>query len=172
MEAFIAFLTSTGFIVNCILGVLLIEYALFKVRVPRHIKEERDSKFPAFRRTDAKYWTRPRLYLAAPILFPRFMLTISIPIVWAILTYILLIGQKRGVPKPAWKTLVFNHLTRIVSKLVLYCGCGMFYYKFEEVNKDYSKYLGPDYKPNLIRASSYVCNHSCWIDILIANCSL
>lgn len=147
MEALIGFFTSTTFIVNFILGVLTIEYALFKVKAPRNIIEERDSKYPAFRRTDAIYWTRPRLYLAAPILFPRFVLSLILPAIYAIVVQILLVGAKRGQKNPAWKTWIFKELAKYMSRIMAVVACGIFYYKHDRINKDYSKYLGPDWKP-------------------------
>jgi 1-acyl-sn-glycerol-3-phosphate acyltransferase len=33
-------------------------------------------------------------------------------------------------------------------------------------NVDYSKYLGPDWKPDYDSSSTFVCNHSSWADIL------
>lgn len=33
---------------------------------------------------------------------------------------------------------------------------------------DYSPYLGKDWKPEFNKPAAYVCNHSCWCDILIA----
>ena len=41
----------------------------------------------------------------------------------------------------------------------------------EKNNFDYSKYLGPDWKPTYDSPSSYVCNHSCWLDVLGIFCS-
>ena len=63
-------------LVDILLGILLIEYALYKTYAPRHIDEARDSKYSAFRRTDVKEWKRWRLYLASPFTFPRFAITL------------------------------------------------------------------------------------------------
>ena len=169
MECVVEFLTSTKFLVNLVLGILLIEYALFKVRSPRKIVEERDSKYPAFRRYDAIYWTRPRLYIAAPYILPRFLLALFLPALYCFFLKVILIGSKRGQKNPAWKTAIFKWLAKYMSRLMVMVSGGLFFYKHERINKDYKKYLGPDWTPKFEGASSYVCNHSCWLDILICN---
>ena len=50
---------------NWLIGILLVEYALHKTKAVRRVDEDRDSRFPAFRRTDTHLWNRPRLYLGA-----------------------------------------------------------------------------------------------------------
>lgn len=47
-------------------------------------------------------------------------------------------------------------------------GGGLFWYKYEIVNLDYKKYLGPDWVPVKKQPASIVCNHSVWIDILLS----
>lgn len=84
--------------INIILGILLIEYALFKCKSPMKVNEERDAKYSAFRRYDVKYWKRWRLYLSSPIVLPRMVFSLSLlPLFYLIIT-IVLIGHKRGEP--------------------------------------------------------------------------
>jgi hypothetical protein len=48
----------------------------------REVNEERDSKYPAFRRYDAKYWRKWKFYFGALTYLPiRFLLVIAIYIV-------------------------------------------------------------------------------------------
>jgi hypothetical protein len=73
--------------VNTLLGILCIEYSFYLTRPLWKVNEERDSKYPAFRRTDIKHWKRWRLYLGkllpiindaigAPFLMTKFIISI------------------------------------------------------------------------------------------------
>ena len=57
------------FIANWVVGILLLEYALYKTKAVRKVDESRDSKYPAFRRWDVKKWNRPTFYLGIIPLF-------------------------------------------------------------------------------------------------------
>jgi hypothetical protein len=70
-------LLSKWFLINLVVGILMIEYALYKTRSVRKVNEARDSKYSAFRRWDVKEWKRHRLYLLAPLTFPRFFICVS-----------------------------------------------------------------------------------------------
>ena len=48
----------------------------------------------------------------------------------------------------------------------MFCG-GIFSYKYEKAEVDYSKYLGPDWKPYFTGASTILANHSSYNDVLI-----
>lgn len=58
------------FISQAIIGVIAIEYAWSRTKRFREIEEERDSKFPAFRRTDVKRWSRWKFYPGAMLFMP------------------------------------------------------------------------------------------------------
>lgn len=141
------------------MGVLLIEYALYKTRGPRKVVEERDSKYPAFRRTDVQYWTRPRLYRAVPILLPRFILSLTLLITYVFIVKITLIGNKKGQPNPRWKVLIFKYTAIWFSRAAGMAAAGLFIIRHERVKIDYSKYLGPDWKASYNGASTYLSNH-------------
>jgi hypothetical protein len=66
----------TVLILNAIFGLILFEWAWKVVKPVRNIVEERDSKYPAFRRYDAKYWSRARFYLGAMTVMPFRLFTI------------------------------------------------------------------------------------------------
>ncbi len=51
--------------------------------------------------------------------------------------------------------------------MISIAGPGLFYYKRLRPNVDYSKYLGPDWKPSYATPSTVVCNHSSWMDIVL-----
>jgi hypothetical protein len=64
LNLFISFITCKWvWIVDWIIGIILVEYALSKNKVLMKVDKERDDKFPAFRRNDTHLWWRPRLYL-------------------------------------------------------------------------------------------------------------
>lgn len=47
-------------------------------------------------------------------------------------------------------------------------SCGIWHWGIEEIDVDYSKYLGPDWKPDKNKkATAIVSNHQSWLDIMI-----
>ena len=62
MDCLLCIITSKIFIANWILGIICVEYALKKAKPLAKVVEERDSKQPAFRRTDVKTWYRIGFY--------------------------------------------------------------------------------------------------------------
>ena len=60
----------TLLIFNALIGVILLEWALFKTRRIRVKDEERDSRFPAWRRHGLDRMTRLRLYPGAITIMP------------------------------------------------------------------------------------------------------
>jgi hypothetical protein len=67
-------------LVNWILGIALVEWALLKIK-PLHIKTKKDEemaqKYPAFRRNDLHKIYRPVLYLLAPLVLLKFALGVG-----------------------------------------------------------------------------------------------
>ena len=77
MEPYIIFL-----IVNAVIGLMMFEYSWYQMKAIREVNEERDSKYPAFRRYDAKHWQKWKFYFGALTYLPiRFCLVIAIYIV-------------------------------------------------------------------------------------------
>lgn len=63
------------FFSQAVIGIIGVEYAWSRMKRFREIDEERDSKYPAFRRVDAKNWSRWKFYPGAMLLMPtRFIL--------------------------------------------------------------------------------------------------
>ena len=50
------------FFVNWFINILLVEFALFKLKKIIDVDEERDTKYKAFRRNDVKWFNRLWLY--------------------------------------------------------------------------------------------------------------
>jgi len=162
-------ITSPCYWVNLVLGVLLVEYALLKCKAPRQVVEERDAKYPAFRRYDVRHWKRWRLYLiGGHILFPRLVTTLMAPMVYFVVLKTLTILTGASNPQPQWMKLVLKWLGQLVAKSVSITGAGLLWYTFEEANVDYRPFLGADWKPTKKKPATFVCNHSMWLDILIA----
>ena len=69
IDCIISIVFSKWFFINWIIGILLCEFALYKTRAVRHVVEERDSKYPAFRRNDVKNWSRPVFYIGILLKF-------------------------------------------------------------------------------------------------------
>jgi hypothetical protein len=64
--------------VQAIIGLLLIEYAFRRLSRFRDGNEERDSKFPAFRRRDVKHWSRFKFYPGALLAMPARLFLMNI----------------------------------------------------------------------------------------------
>ena len=70
-------------IIQGILGLIGIEYALKRVKRMMEIDEIRDSQFPAFRRLDAGRWSRLKFYPGALLVMPlRFLTIMSLGILY------------------------------------------------------------------------------------------
>jgi 1-acyl-sn-glycerol-3-phosphate acyltransferase len=78
-----------------------------------------------------------------------------------------MIGHRKGDKNPAWKVRIIKLYAKIMARLESIIGGGLFFSKHERINVDYKKYLGPEWKPTYDGASTYVCNHSSWLDIMI-----
>src|SRR5687767_1616116 len=94
----ICLLTSKLFLINWILGILMVEYALKKSKVLIKIYEKRDSKYKSYRRTDIKHWKRPLLYLGAFMILPKILLCGGTLPLLGIFIKIVIIGHKPGTP--------------------------------------------------------------------------
>ena len=58
------------FIVQAVLGFVAIEYAFARTKRFRQDDPIRDGQYPSFRRYDAQYWSRWKLYPGAMLLMP------------------------------------------------------------------------------------------------------
>ena len=80
-------------IINAVLGLIMFEYAWGATKRHRQVDEERDKRFPAFRRLDVPRWNKMLMYpAAATILVPRCMLFIGGTIAHVVLHKILFLG--------------------------------------------------------------------------------
>jgi hypothetical protein len=67
---------------NVFLGLLMLEWAWCKIQILKNVDEERDGKYPAFRRWDAHKWQKWRFYFGAVTFLPlRLFLSLALVII-------------------------------------------------------------------------------------------
>jgi 1-acyl-sn-glycerol-3-phosphate acyltransferase len=159
------------FILNAILGIILIEKVLKNTRRCREVVEERDRMFPAWRRIDAHRMTRCMLYPGAiMLLVPRLIaLVVGFTILYMLLAVINFGRTKEELFKqtPGCRTSLTRFLIATGCRLILlgFCICS----KKRRVASDYTKYLGRDYKEKFVEPCSVptiISNHSGPLDII------
>jgi hypothetical protein len=57
-------------VINAALGHFIFQWAWKKIKPLREVNEERDSKYPPFRRVDVGKWKKWKFYLGAVTLLP------------------------------------------------------------------------------------------------------
>ena len=133
--------------IQAFIGFLMIEYALHKLRRFRDGNEERDSKFPGIRRLDVDKWSRWRLYPGALLTMPTraFMFPIAI-ILKVFLGTIVCIGHdfSKGPLQPGCRLFIIKVICSFFTWF--YCVLAGVWTTTEEVDFDYTEYLGPNYK--------------------------
>lgn len=165
------FLLIIGFL-NSIVGLVMFEWAWYKMKPIREVNEERDSKFPAFRRWDVPMWKKWKFYPGAILYMPfRFWFTIFLVVILYIVVKIGTLGHNfsaGGPIKGYYRNLIMGNAYRLISTtIVLLFGLRM---SRQEKDFDYTPFLGPNYKETSVYPkffSTYVSNHTSWLDILL-----
>lgn len=160
---------------NAILGLAMFEWAWIKMRPFYKVNEERDSKYPAYRRFDAKNWRKWKFYPGALTILPiRFISCVLAMIIVFIGLKVITIGSRyqRGKSLTGWRFTVASGLFRFWG----FCwsfSAGVLTSSKVVKDLDYRKYLGPDYKKDKHpdHVSTLILNHVSWVDIyvLLAN---
>ena len=132
------------------------------------VDEERDSKFPAWRRRDATRWARWKFYPLGLLTMPFRLVFIHVQgMILVLLCTILTMCHnfKKGPLKE-------GILKNIVGALFSFNGFIWMLFvgiwttrEFKEM--DYTEYLGPNYKEkyrSIKKTSTVVCNHVSWVD--------
>lgn len=172
MDYVVGFFTSKLFMANCVICIIMLETGLRAVQ-PLYPKKsgdkERDEKYKAFRRNDLHLIYRPVLYLFAPFMLIRWIGGIAAWSFCAIMTKIIMIGQKKDTPLTGLRNTLMVANVRLCAKInMVLLGC--LFINIQNVFVDYSEYLGPEWtkeKAYWGKAGSTVVNHQSWIDILV-----
>lgn len=156
-------------LLDWIVGILLIEWALTKynpLRVVTAKDQEQADKYPEFRRNDCHKVTRPYLYILAPFMLIRFFTGWGMAGWCSVTTQIAMIGHPWGEVIPMWRRRIIIWISWCTARVIL-ASMGTLFVNTEDVEADYSKYLGPDWKPTLENASTIISNHQSIQDILV-----
>ena len=112
------------FAVNMILGLAAFEWAWYKMRPVREIKEERDSKYPAFRRWDVPKWEKWKFYPGAVLLMPIKLITsVLIVILCYVFIRIITLGHNFNENKPikGWlRNLLIGYVYKLMASILVY----------------------------------------------------
>lgn len=109
------------------------------------------------------------MYPQAPLVFVRFFTSKAVLIWLWILVRISVIGYKEDTPLSPWRKKMIAFGCRVYGRVNLVMS-GVMIHQFKRGHFDYSKYLGPDWKPTYENASTIVCNHQSFCDILVHMC--
>jgi hypothetical protein len=153
--------------IYAIIGLLTFEWAWSQIKSVREVNEERDTKYPAFRRYDAINWKKWKFYPGAIILMPlRFILMVLVLLLCYTLTRIFTIGHNlRAGP-------LVGRKAKVLLRCYQFCSWALMQSlsmrsRHRKIDVDYSEYLGRDYKETQKipeRISTMVSNHLSWVD--------
>lgn len=109
------------------------------------------------------------MYPQAPFIFVRFFIAMATHVwLWA-MCKLATIGYKHDTPLDPWRRKTITWACKVYAYICLYCT-GIFVSNFNKKHFDYSKYLGPEWKPSYENASTIICNHQSFCDILVHTC--
>jgi len=153
---------------NAIIGTCLFAYGVYGNRAVKNWDEDRDSKYPAYRRYDTKNWNYLYLYLGAITLMPvRAFLGLLLTVVVFVHACFTALTTFHRFPSPHnwWGKLNVSLGSFMQSNVLpLIVGCHV---TVISPQIDYSFWLGKDYKPKMMEVknpSMVVSNHTSWLD--------
>lgn len=155
---------------HVIVGVIAIEWCFTRIKRMREIDVKRDSRFPAFRRTDAAKWSKLKFYPGCLLAMPLRLILLNIMGLFLLIqAKLLTIGHdfNKGPLEKGCRKKMISWLYRNTAKVwMMIAGVNC---EYEEVDFDYSEYLGPDYKKHYdhgIKTSTIISNHVSWHDTM------
>ena len=161
MDSIISILTNKWVILNNILSIILLEWSFTKIKplFPKNQSDiDRDNKYPPFKRNDLHKISRPMLYLLAPMVFLRVLIGYGAIMICSMIIFALSLSQKRGAPYTGWKLKVVAFCCSVTARItILMMSC--FWVDTKRIEKDYSKWLGPDWKMTFEKPGSVISNH-------------
>jgi hypothetical protein len=114
----------------------------------REVNEERDSKYPPFRRYDAQNWRKWKFYPGAMILMPlRMVVAIMLILMCYVSVRLSTLGHSFANDEPIkgkWKNIFLGYIYKLFCSFLIIVAGGRTCRT--EMDFDYSFYLGPDYK--------------------------
>jgi hypothetical protein len=149
MVSVLAWIALIGYMA---LGVGMLEWAWIKMKPLREVNEDRDGKYPAYRRYDVDKWAKWKFYPGAITLLPfKFFGTIILLIILYIVVRIATLGHdfnSGGPIKGYYRNLVTGTMYRVIaSMIILMFGVRM---SREDKDYDYTPFLGPNYKETTV----------------------
>jgi hypothetical protein len=139
---------------NAVMGLVWLEFALWRSKRFRSVPEELDSQFPAWRRLDAKNWNRFLMYPGAmTVLIPKCIFMLLCVLVVAINCRAMLICHDLNKPIVGMRKLLLRMMFWVVIRAMaffsFFCWVSHDFYDVDDPRVDYSKYLGPAWKQEL-----------------------
>ena len=143
---------------------------LSKKHVKFHKNKEVLEKFEPFNRIDVDNWTLANTLPGVLLFLPRMLLWILNSTLYTIVFSLITIDldKEKDTLKGGRRKLmrmISNFLTRFSCFIAGIVWIDVDYVAAGE--GDYSKWLGPDWKPEWNRAGAVILNHHCWMDILL-----
>jgi hypothetical protein len=126
-------------------GIYMVEWSWKKLKRVKEVVEERDSMYPAFRRTDAMHWSKYSFYPMAVTLLPmRFFIGVMILLSSALYGKAVLYIDDESKPLSGWQWCLIRPYYWWCSNAIVWLN--FIKTKTMYVNTDYSEWLGPDYR--------------------------
>jgi hypothetical protein len=127
-----------------------------------HINEQ----YPMFMRNDVKELSFWKCLPFLMTLWPRAFIVFGIIITYTVYVNICMLGHKAGQPLHPVRRILTKLPGQYMPRALIFCF-GVLWIKVTRPEVDWRQYLGPDWKPVYKGASTYICNHSSWMDILV-----
>ena len=156
------------FLVNWAINILFVEFlCIRKLKNIINVDEKRDSRYPAFRRTDVKWFNRAWLFPLCHFFVLKMVLIFGWNAVVCIIIKIISIGWDTDKAFTGWRMELLKALTKFSALQMLFLN-GIFY-KTSRPDVCYKKFLGPNWTPDYdgFRTGTLVGNHSSLYDASI-----
>ena len=172
------------FIFSAIVGLLLFEWAWYRLRRFRNPNKDLDALYPAYQRSDALEWRKWKLYPGAvTLLIPRLIITVLAVVSLYIWLTICLWGHPKGEPITGCRKTILRNVYKVHTHFV---SLGFFHQlRWVQVPPEqvgfYEEYLGTVDEQNFCqqvattdprvpkrgpgKASAIVCNHTGFLEI-------
>lgn len=157
-----------AFFVNWAANILAIELTVFrKLRSVLEVDENRDGKYPAFRRLDTKFIKRMYIYPICHFCILKLLFMHLVLFVMAACITMVSFGLKDKEECKGWRRKANRVFCAIVSRVAVWCFTSAFSITVERPkNVCYKKYLGPTWEPDYdrMRCGTVISNHGSGYD--------